>query len=96
MTIKAQTGEFAYGGFVPPYSENKTIVAYGMMHRMAQASQQSQARGETTSQELNPAQDATTYKTALEQIANSRFITGLQAQGIARDALGIKPKGGAA
>lgn len=66
-----------------------------MLRLMALAAQQSQARGETP-KEMNPAKDADRYKEALEQIANAVLINGVQAQGIARDALGIKPKGGGA
>lgn len=50
------------------------LTAYGMMHRMAQANQQSNVRGATpASHEMNPADDLKRYKQALEQIAHSTF-----------------------
>ena len=50
------------------------LTAFGMMHRTAQASQQSNVRGAApASQEMNPAEDLKRYKQALEQIARSTF-----------------------
>jgi hypothetical protein len=50
------------------------LTAFGMMHRVAQTSQQSNVRGAApASQEMNPAEDLKRYKQALEQIARCSF-----------------------
>jgi hypothetical protein len=50
------------------------LTAFGMIDRIAQASQQSNVRSAAPpSREMNPADDLRRYKEALEQIARSSF-----------------------